>query len=110
MINQLNIFFKALDFETVSSLSNEDFKILILDFFSKVKELKDRGLSLNEDLKNFIDNKHIEYYDYYEKNTVYEERIQLILSELIGFCSPPRFWETSFGDYMLKKWGITLAK
>lgn len=110
MINQLNDFFEVLDFETISSLSNEDFKILILNFFSRVKELKDGGLYLNEELKKFIDNKHIEYYDYYEKNTVYEERMQLILSELIGFCSPPRFWETSFSDYMLQKWGITVSK
>jgi len=110
VINQLNDSFEILNFKSISSLDDEDFKILVLDFFSKVKKLKDEGLCLNEDLKEFIDSKHIEYYDFYEKSIIYEERMQLILSELIGFCSPPKFWETSFNDYMLKKWGIIVSK
>ncbi|WP_300353931.1 hypothetical protein [Chryseobacterium sp.] len=108
MINQLNYLFELLDFETISSLSNENYKILILDFFIKVKKLKYEGLNLNEDLKSFINNKHIQYYDYYEKNHIYEERMQMILSELMGFCSPPKFWNVSFEEYMKLKWGIDI--
>lgn len=106
LINKLNFLFEVLNYETLSSLNDKDFSILILNFFLKVKKLKEEGLDLNEDFKKFIDSKHIEYFDDYELSTIYEERMQKILSELIAFCSPPRFWDTSFDEYMLKKWGI----
>lgn len=108
MINQLNYLFEILDFETISSLSNENYKILILDFFIKVNKLKYEGLSLDEDLKSFINSKHIQYYDYYEKSSIYEERMQMLLSELMGFCSLPKFWDASLEEYMKLKWGIDI--
>lgn len=108
MINQLNNLFESLTFKIISVSNNDDLKKIILNFFSKVNILKDEGLILNEDLKTFIDNKHIEYYDKYEKSLIYEERMQMILSELVEFCSPPKFWDTPFKDYMLQKWGILI--
>jgi len=109
MINQLNSLFEILTFKAISSSNNDDFKKIILNFFSEVNNLKDEGLILNEDLKTFIDHKHIEYDDEYEKSPVFEERIQMILSELVEFCSPPKFWQAPFKDYMLQKWGITIT-
>lgn len=104
MINRLNPLFKMLDFKTVSTLNNRDFKTLAHNFFIKMDKLKDGGLSLNDDFKNFINNKHIEYYDYYESNSIYEERMQNILSELIEFCPPPKFWSAPFDEYLAYKW------
>ncbi|WP_345989854.1 hypothetical protein AAEU33_19820 [Chryseobacterium sp. Chry.R1] len=103
--DQLNILFERLDFKTVSTLDNKDFRTLTHNFFIGINKLRDEGLTLNEDFRKFVNNKHIEYdHNDYGSNPIYEERMQDILSELTEFCSPPTFWDTPFEEYQAHKW------
>lgn len=105
MINQLNFLFERLDFKTVSTLDNKDFRALMHDFFMEINKLREEGLILNDDFRKFINDKHIEYDDSnYRNDPLYEERMQHILSELTEFCSPPWFWSTPFEEYLAHKW------
>ncbi|MBK1895662.1 hypothetical protein [Chryseobacterium paridis] len=105
MINQLNFLFERLDFKTISTLDNKDFRILAHSFFIEINKLRDEGLTLNEDFRKFINDKHIEYdHDDYGGDSIYEERMQHILRELTEFCSPPWFWNTPFDEYLAHKW------
>lgn len=105
MIDQLNFLFERLDFKTVSTLENKDFRTLAHSFFIEINKLRDKGLILNDDFRNFINDKHIEYdHDDYGSDPLYEERMQDILSELTEFCSPPWFWSTPFNEYLTHKW------
>lgn len=105
MTDQLNFLFERLDFKTVSTSDNKDFRTLAHSFFIEINKLRDEGLILNDDFRNFINDKHIEYdNDDYGSDPLYEERMQDILSELTGFCSPPWFWSTPFDEYLAHKW------
>ncbi|WP_261511326.1 hypothetical protein [Chryseobacterium paludis] len=105
MINQLNFLFERLDFKTVSTSDNNDFRTLAHSFFTQINKLRDEGLILNDDFKKLINDKHIEYDDdNYGSDPLFEERMQHILSELTGFCSPPWFWSTPFDEYLANKW------
>ncbi|MDC8102992.1 hypothetical protein ACNFU2_20615 [Chryseobacterium sp. PTM-20240506] len=105
MRDQLNVLFERLDFKTVSTLDNKDFRTLAHNFFIGINQLRDEGLTLNDDFIKFVNNKHIEYdHDDYGSDLIYKERMQDILSELTEFCSPPWFWNTPLEEYLAQKW------
>ena len=95
-----------LDFKSISNVSEEDFKVIIIIIFKKLNSLKEHGLINNDFYREHIDRKYAELSENFENSPLYEERIQDIFSEIIGYCSPPIFWDTPFIEYMEKKWGI----
>ena len=110
MINELQNLVLELDVETLSTLQENDYKNFILNFFSKVNQLKRKGLIIDDLFKRYIDARYFDISDYFDENPVYEERIQDIFTELTEFCSPPKFWNTPFEEYMKVKWGIDINK
>lgn len=95
-----------LGLNSISSLSDEEFKKNMCFFFKKVDELRNEGLKIDNELKQFLDGKYydmsIEFLD--DKVTVYEERIQDIFTELMGDCPNPQFWAVSLDEYLKRKW------
>lgn len=100
---------KYLAFSAISNASEEDFKIIIVDFLKKLNSLKEKGLINDDSYKEYIDKKYSELAENFEKSPLYEERIQDIFSEMIGYCSSPTFWTAPFIEYLKKKWGIQLS-
>ena len=104
IINELNDLIKQLNFKNISLMGNKEFKEFAIQFFENVDRLRKKGLKYNETIMFLITDRHAEFSDYFEKNSIYEERVQDILIELDNFCPPPRFWDTPLDEYIRLKW------
>lgn len=106
IINEFKELVETINFDSISSLNDEDFIHFILIFFSKINQLKTKGLQINDSLKKFMNDKYYDFSIYFDDNFVsrYEERIQDIFTELMGFCPRPIFWDTPFEEYINRKW------
>ncbi|MFP8892092.1 hypothetical protein [Chryseobacterium cucumeris] len=103
-----NIIDTYLNFESLSTIDDEQYKKVVIEFFKELDQLKKKGILIDNELIRFISEKYSEISEKFEENPIYEERIQRILPEISEYCSPPYFWDTPLHDYMKNKWGLTI--
>lgn len=97
-----------LNFESLSTIDDEQYKKIVIDFFKQLDQLKKKGIHNDNELTRFISEKYSGISEKFEDNPIYEERIQTIFPEISEYCSPPYFWETPLSDYMKNKWGLII--
>lgn len=97
-----------LNFESLSTIDDEQYKKIVIEFFKQLDKLKKKGIHNDNELTRFISEKYSEISEKFEDNPIYEERIQTIFPEISEYCSPPYFWETPLSDYMKNKWGLII--
>ncbi|MFD1602127.1 hypothetical protein ACFSJW_19270 [Flavobacterium artemisiae] len=91
-----------LSYENLKLMNREQFKMFGINLFKWLDELRASGLTKN-DLEKCINEIYYVQSDYFDEDSLFEERIYVITNEVISFCASPFFWDISLDEY-LDKW------
>lgn len=92
-----------LNYEVISTMDMNEYKIFVKDLFKGLNELKKRGLE-RKDIFEFVQNHCYNIMSFAdEDDVIFERKFSAITEELIEFCSDPSFWNSDF-DIYIKKW------
>lgn len=91
-----------LSYENLKLMNREQFKTFGINLFKWLDELRKNGLIKN-DLEQCINEIYYIQSDYFNEDSLFEERMYVVTNEIISFCSFPFFWDISLKDY-LQKW------
>lgn len=97
-----------LNYSNLSGMNREDFKLFVFNLFIWLDFKKKEGLK-KDDLLEYINKIHYEQSCFFEKNSIFEERLGIITDELISFCPSPFFWDIELSEY-LNKWSMWFDK
>ncbi|UUC46721.1 hypothetical protein [Flavobacterium cerinum] len=91
------------NYHTVSKMNFDDYRIFVIELFSRLYELKKNGLE-KEHIYDFVN----KYYSNVMENAddsdiMFERRFSAVIEELSEFCSSPFFWDSDL-DVYFKKW------
>ncbi|MGL4584668.1 MAG: hypothetical protein ACRCVU_17000 [Flavobacterium sp.] len=90
-----------LSYNNLKEMNRNDFKDFGIIFFKWLDNLKNKGLK-KEDIEEAINKIYYNESCYFEEDLVFEERLYIIVGEIISFCASPFFWDISIEEFNCK--------
>lgn len=90
-------------------MSTDSYRLFVDDFFIWLDKLKNEGLK-RDDIYVTINDIYCEQSDFFDLDSLFEDRFGNVTDEVIAFCPDPFFWDVNLNEYM-EKWnkGFTLG-
>ena len=103
IVEELKLIIESkLKYKEIAKLSKEDYQQFIYNFFKMLDVYKKIGV-IKSDINIFVNDILGTESEHFENNTINQDRLIIIIEEVISFCPSPLFWDIPLEEYM-KKW------